>query len=294
MTPLNNFPKLRQTCLEICKGFTQDKFQGRTIYFKHVGEEVDCLLNQYENDWRTRILKIGHPSFEQALAAAYRDGKWDKERERKYLDAVEAYKILLRKSPKVFASVGMIDAHFETRALMQQDIIAAKIPRNHAIGDNAEDNALQATQLEEIRLCSFSDSNFTIPFFEDFDYLSHKDSAELQNLYYNKVSFIHLDSMKEVKRIVCRYYFSDKMALTESPADFFRVPLWKLTHFQTYLLRFGQKFGQHLPYCHDAPPHFYDEPDKLEYYSLMVQEGKGKTEKAGVSDVANINKMMGR
>lgn len=285
--------KLRRIFLEICQGFSKTKFQKRDIYFKHLDEIAQNQVDEYEEAWKTRLINLGTRTAAQALAEAYKEKRWTAEQENEFNSISESYRRFCRKLPERFLSVDHIDQHFELREEMRKEIVVAQIPRFAAIGGNAEDSAYHAAKLEEIRLCSFADPEFKVPFFFDFDYLSYQESSELQALYYNQITSIQSDNVKEIKRIAAQHFFCYKFSISENPADFFRKPLWELTQFQTLLLCFGRKFVQYLPYCADAPDHFYEEPDKLEYYSLMVQSNPKKENNVDMAtQVQQLNRKM--
>jgi hypothetical protein len=248
-----NLLKLRRNFLEICQGFCKTKFQGRDIYFRHVGETIQGQIDEYEEAWKTRLIKLGTRTASQALEEAYKEKRWTQEEENQFNSVSESYRFFCRKLPEKFFNVQSIDQYFDVREEMRKEVILAQIPRIEAIGGHAEDSAYRAAHLEEIRLSSFADPEFKIPFFADFDYLSYSDSSALQTLYYNNVTSIQSDNVKEIKRIAAQHFFCYKFSISENPADFFRKPLWELTQFQTLLLCFGRKFVQHLPYCADAP-----------------------------------------
>lgn len=178
---------------------------------------------------------------------------------------------------------------------MLNDIVVASIPRSQLIGDCAEDLAGAATNLEEISLSSFADRGFTIPFFDDLDDLDSREINEIQNLYSREVSSMQGGGMKTIKRIVVQEFFSHRFWIAADPANFLMLPLWNLSHLQTYLLSYGKRFTEVLKYCSGAPEHFYEEPEKLEFYAIMIQDGKsGDNKSSEVDDISSINKAFGR
>ncbi len=271
--------------LDICGGFTHTKFQGRDLYLKHLGEREQIRLDDHEAEWKERILKIGVPTREQKLKLANLEGSWTTEQENQFQRKQKEFLRYFNKKPK-FRSIEQIDGFFESIEEMKGELIIFGLPRTQAIGTCAEDNASFEAYNQEIYESCFADPDLTVPFFEDYDYLEEKTALELHNLYFDKIAILRIDSLKMIKQICCQDFFYNKFCISDNSFFFLNKPLWTLTTLQTYLISLGRRYSEVLKYCQNAPDRFYDEPDKLECYAVMIQE-RGQDDGDSGSDMLN-------
>jgi len=282
--------QLRRIFLEICAGYSEAKLQGRTIYFKHLGDAEQADLDEFEENWRARIVGLKTPTKDEKIKLAHKEGTWTEKQETAYNRKIKDLQ-MFQSIKKNWSSVKQIDDYFEDLRVMRAEIIVDSMPRTQAIGLCAEENASFNTYSQEINLASFADKDLTIPFFTDYDYIDDATAAALHNAYYDKVSFLRSDGFKLIKQISCQDFFSNKFWLSENAFYFLNKPLWSLSQLQTFLLSFGKRYVEVLRYCHGAPEHFYEEPEKLECYAQMVQEkGEPKNEDTGADMLAQVNK----
>lgn len=261
---------LRKLSLDICEGFSEVKFQKKTLYFKHLGENEQIKLDEYENAWKNKILKLGAPTRDQKLKIADIEKIWTSDQEQVFQRQQKEFLRFYNNKPK-FNSIRHIDGFFDTVEDMKRELIVLGMPRNQAIGNCAEENAAFETYNQEIYESCFADKELTIPFFEDYDDIEEKEALELHSLYYEKISSLKTDGFKKIKQICCQEFFYNKFWITDNAFFFLNKPLWKLTILQSYLLSLGKRYTEVLKYCQNAPERYYDEPDKLECYALMVQ-----------------------
>lgn len=288
-----NISLLRKQFLDICQGFSKASFQGRDIYFRHVNDVLQVDLDEYEEIWRKKAIKLGTLTEDAALARAIKNKKWSKKQETNLIRQREEYDLFCHNAK--FRSIKEIDGHFDERERFKKEILTLNIPRFEALGLYVEKSAAEAVYREEIRFCAFADAEFQIPFFSDFKYLDYLTLCNLESLYLNTVAILKMDSLKQIKRISCQDFFAHKFFISENPADFFQAPLWGLSQLQTFLLCYGKKFSDILPHCSGAPERFYEEPDKLECYAKMMQEkGPEKPVPDMRAQVAKLNKSRGR
>ena len=165
---------------------------------------------------------------------------------------------------------------------MRDDYSKQVNERSKILGNCAEDMAAFDCYSKEIEMACFSDKELTIPFFEDFDYLSDADMATLHILYYDSVSFLYSDNAKLIKQITCSDFFASKFWLADNGGAFLGKPIWLLTNLQSLLLSYGRRYSEVLKHCGGAPEHFFEEPEKLECYAIMAQtQGADDEETSG-------------
>lgn len=262
---------LRKKLVEICEGRTKSKLAGRTIYFKHLSEYDQIALEETEEKWRAEMIDLGMPSRETRLAEANTAGTWTDSQEDNLNATQKEFNRFFEHKPK-FRDVEHIDSWFDTVEVMKGEIEELLRERSAALGQNAEEDAQFEAYNQEIRTAAFADPEFKIPFFDDYDDLDGKTLNDLHVLYYTEISSLRIDGFKTIKKICCQSFFTSKFAICENPFYFLYKPVWQLTHFQAYLIALGSRFLEVMRNCANAPEDYFDEPDKLECYALMVQQ----------------------
>lgn len=284
--------QLRKIFLDICQGYTEAQFKDKPIFFKHLGDREQILIDEHQQEWNARLLKLGAASRQDKLAAANKEKTWTTPQEASFNAKQKELTKWLSNKPK-FRSIQQIDGFFEVAEEYRKEIIEMAGPRNQALTGCAEDTAAFEAYNHEIGLSCFADKGLSVPFFECYDDIEDSDALKLHELYYQKLSFIRNDGFKELKRLCCQDFFYNKFWITDNSFYFLNKPLWSLSQLQMYLLSFGKRYVEVLKYCNKAPERFYDEPEKLECYALMVQDKGEDDEETSGQMQANIRNARG-
>lgn len=254
---------LRRAFSDICRGYTVDKWNDKTVYLKHLTHFDQVDIDRVYDDELAATKRRGIPADADRMKELEGKGLWTKKdetdvaRKRDYIKNLEKTKEKLMFPSQVEGHQKTIDV--EVKIL--NDILSK---RHRLIGLTAEHIADQRVQYEYIRLSFFNDAGLSEPMFtqDDINYLYEEESLALLMFYVDVVNRFGPDTLR---RIAIAPFFTNYFYLCgEDLSTFFKKAICDLSIYQIHLLSNALYFKRLMSQIEDIPPEMRDDPEAIE------------------------------
>lgn len=278
--------KVENIYADICKGYFELDYRGR-CYAKHLTPVEQNELQEFYNKSVEVGLSLGCLGEKQIVQNLIKDNLWTLAEER----AIESYDnniAQLEKSKSKIKSIQQIDSIYDSIENYKSKKIELLTKKYSLIKNSAEQYAEYEMKNKQLRISLFRDERFSIPVFssdEEFEYADGPEFADLYSSFYDNYYSISSDSLK----LLCvSPFFVNLFSIAGNLFNFFQIPVYKLTHFQTLLLKYAETFCKVVQESPDIPDEYLKIPDKILMYFYYIKNG-GLEEENKQQD--SINKM---
>lgn len=273
--------KPNQILSEILEGYSEIHYdKDEIVYFRHP-TLLDILKEQKEYKiFEQRGKKAGLNTESQLLAAAYKSGKWTRQKEDEIQDLIFSVRGLCKVLPN--QSNPLIRESTEKKILDQQNRIdELKKERGSLVNSSLENFILFRSTIHFCEKRLFFDANFKQPVGED-------NIGKILEAYNTKISEL-LNQENILRAAFYPSFFDLFFVYGESPNMLFGKNGVELTAFQKDLMVYGYILNKKIQNP-DIPKNIKNDPVRLYHYD--VSNKKGKSSGADVEENFDPRKMI--
>ena len=273
-------PKInyRRIFRDICRGFSEVEFDGKSGYIKHFGSFDQVDLEDAFDKYFSSAKDRGVPTEKESLDRLIDDGQWSSEddkkikKERSFLESLlEQKKNLILKSK--------IDAKSKQIKQQRQKVSDLELEKKSLLGYTCEKYAGDRVNDFYIIRSFFKDSELNDPFFDEseFNELDVKYVSEIV-LKYNLI--IGEISEENVKRMVLDPFFFAYFPFIETTEGFLGKPACWLSNSQLQMMLYARVFKNIFDNNDNIPDAIRQDPDALIDYANSSEKIKEKMERS--------------
>lgn len=267
---------LEQIYSEICYGYSEI---GDGCRIRHLSFVEQSFLQKHYDEAFKWAKQAGLKTEEEILNERHYDGSWPISKAMHLKSLQQKIDGLERSKPKV-KTRAQIDSIFDSLCKLREESKTYIQEKYSFLNESAEMYADSRLRFHHI-LASVEKDGHPFKTEEELDY--YDSYNELEKSYFIKLSVINPDN---IKKICIESFFYNSFSLVESPSDFFGVPVFKLSTFQTSLLKLGQTFAKVATEISDLPKEYDKCPERMLMYWYFLQNG-GKQVEEEQENVSN-------
>ena len=254
----DNSNLLRKIFRDITRGYSQDKFQGKLVYIKHINSHDQVDLEDVHDDYLEEAKSRGVPTEEENLALLIDNGDWEEkddlyiEEKRKYLDSLISNK-------KNIGLKSQIDEQNKRIAEVQEQLTKKETEKEELLGRTAERYAKERVNDYYILECFYKDEDLKNNLFtkEQYDSITRSELTEiinLHNVWHNNISEYN------IQKICLEDFFFPYMPFCEDSTQFYGKPVCFLSQHQIRLIVYSRIFKSILEKHEKIPEHIKKDP----------------------------------
>lgn len=229
-------------------------FEAKTKCFvKHFSEKEGYLLLKKRFELFHYYSSEGVPHESELLKNALENGEWTQEKE----DHILELKYHISDNEKNIHNIipeqrGGIEEIIKDK---KKELSEITWERKQILGRNIEDLIDEDINDFVSFLSFYKDEKCNIPLYDSYDIFQRLDMEEINKLNHILSIQYHRFTDEKIKSVACMPFFLNKFSYSkEDLMSFLSVPIYNMTHHQTYLFSLGSRNLGILSQAEGSPP----------------------------------------